>query len=339
MELLNNEIVVKILSSLEIKKYFLAFRTSPERMTIYYKGLIVCELIYNHHLKKTFILPRKFSNSKNNSIVKINQIYQNELAKYYSNGKFENIVLDNLQIFNEILIAGEKFLDSFFDTHYKNRIKEKIIQQEIACQYQYNEDFMCVDLEYNQCFNNMAEKNSNETIKGRYDFIILKKMVANVYKIIFVELKSNINACTDYFTGLINHKYDSIGFLDAYNNTLNNEIKRTIDSGILFTVKQKLNKDIILDDTPEFAFLFNMVPEEKNKTPKTYNDIFKLIDKEIVKAKNTKSVDSINKINNDKIIDNTYSKRDIDNNLKEKIYKQFSQTKCYYDDFVEIKYE
>jgi hypothetical protein len=73
--------------------------------------------------------------------------------------------------------------------------------------------------------------------------------------------------------------------LDAYNNTLNNEIKRTIDSGILFTVKQKLNKDIILDDTPEFAFLFNMVPEEKNKTPKTYNDIFKLIDKEIVKAK------------------------------------------------------
>ena len=147
MELLNNEIVVKILSSLEIKKYFLAFRTSPERMTIYYKGLIVCELIYNHHLKKTFILPRKFSNSKNNSIVKINQIYQNELAKYYSNGKFENIVLDNLQIFNEILIAGEKFLDSFFDTHYKNRIKEKIIQQEIACQYQYNEDFMCVDLE------------------------------------------------------------------------------------------------------------------------------------------------------------------------------------------------
>jgi hypothetical protein len=100
-------------------------------MTIYYKGLIVCELIYNHHLKKTFILPRKFSNSKNNSIVKINQIYQNELAKYYSNGKFENIVLDNLQIFNEILIAGEKFLDSFLIHIIKIELKKKLFNKKL----------------------------------------------------------------------------------------------------------------------------------------------------------------------------------------------------------------
>lgn len=335
-ELLDNEIIKNIIDYLKMKEYFFeTFRTSPERITVYYKGRVICELTYGSRTKECFILPRSISESHQESIVKINQAYQQELIEYYPNGIFKKIVLKDMQTFIKILTAGKHFLDAY----YHNKIEEKIIQQEIACHYQLNENFICVDQEYNQCFSDSKEKNKYQNIQGRYDLIMLKKMPSHLYKIIFVELKSDMAACTDYFTGLINHRYDAIGFINAYHDVNNATFRNSINEGIKFAVKEKLNLDIELDEQPEFSILFDFISEEKKKMPKTRQEVYRIIDEEVNRAIRTKSLDNIKKLNQDKVVYGIYSKRDIDDNIKNQIYQKFKEIKLYYDDFIEIKDE
>ena len=304
------------------KKIFITFRTAPERISFYYKGREAFCLLpeYDEKTRKNiwYIRFRNYSSSKNMKYLKINSEYSTKLCEAnISAGQKVKINLADLEKYKILIRATIDFLNAYYIDD-----EEKTIQNKIACRYQGWEEnsngdkLLCLDQEYNQSFISTNAKEESD-ITGRYDLIMLKKENDTKYKLLFVELKSDIGACTDYISGIINHISDMEAFLDSYKKDLFGS-KTIMMNGILFAIERKEHFGFIPEDigkyinfeNPEFWLLFDLVKDAKIHLPKNKMDVESLIDAEINKAKRTNSIIARNKIRKN-IIMNTCIKSDL----------------------------
>lgn len=331
-------------------KYFVAFREGI--ITIYYKKRVLISLKPESKDKWT-IYRREFfkTKSKNPQIVKEFENLKNEFEDNlksigFGKGKQWTMNLEKAKNrdYENLIEATKKYIDKRFE----GKDIEETIQGQIMCDYQdINKDLLCIDTEYTQSFeNDKARKNSD--IKGRYDFIFLKKnSSSDTYKLVFVELKSRKSACTSHTSGVINHWSDMNIYLQNYENNKDG-IQENMKAGILFAVetKKKLNlikSDIKIDfNDPEFWILFKMSEKEKDNDNEPYSiaKVEALIDAEINSAKKTKSDTEIQKMKNNpvKINEKDIPKYDL-LNYREYVdqIKQSIVEKSYYAYFDKIK--
>ncbi len=276
--------------------YFVAFRTQPNRISIYYKGREAIALIPKKK-DKWMIRPRGLSSTKieNSPKKAINVAYEEALLK---NGfRFNQQKMEPGVDYIPMLEAATIFLDKY----YKDSEEEKTIQNDIACRYQKfrickdgKHTLLCVDQEYNQCFENTKEK-EDSGILGRYDLLMLEK-ISSKYKLIFVELKSNLDACINGSSAVINHVSDIEYFFEQYARDAYSA--RTImEEGIMFALERKrtfgfideeITKDMIDFAHPEFWILYDMVDKAKEIEPKSKGDVEALVDREVERAKHIK---------------------------------------------------
>lgn len=334
------KIIDQIIDYAKKKKCFVAFRIEPERITFYYKGRVAVALFLT--TKNLYIKPRNFSTSKKEYIKGITLSYKQKLERkgMLKDGKIYRIPVTPQLDYQYIIDVTCEYLDQY----YKHKEEEKIIQNDIAYKYQdYSDKWVCVDQEYNQCFDSQTEKD-NSGIRGRYDFIMLRN-TGEKYKIVFLELKSTIAACKDSSSGIINHYSDMKKFIDIYKSNKNNT-KNIIREEIEFILHIKFpSKEIKVDyDYPEYGFLFKMI--KKEKTPKTFSDIETIIKGEIDKAvhikesyhkgQNKKAYASM--INNKIVIGNSEMKKfDIQEKDLNILLEELRNIKMYTEEFEEIK--
>ena len=328
-------------------KFFLAFRTSPQRLTLYHKGREMVALIPKSK-EKWMIKPRGISTSINPKYVKINSDYMKSLKNSGYTLK-QQLMMKNKK-YDKLIDITRKFLDEY----YFEREEEKTIQNDIACRYQFwKNDLLCVDQEYNQCFENTSKKEESE-IQGRYDLIMVKRVNDNLYIPVFVELKSNEAACKNCTSGIINHISDMQTFLDKYYKD-ESSAQTVIKKGIKFAVERKYKFGFIPEDIsdkidfskPEFWLLFDMTKKYKKLTPTTKEQLNEILDLEVNYAKhvketykNGKNVSNYNqmvkqpiKINNEEIKKfDLCDRKDIVDIIKEDALKY-----AYYDDFIKIE--
>lgn len=288
-------------------KYFVAFREGI--ITIYYKKRVLISLKPESKDKWT-IYRREFfkTKSKNPQIVKEFEDLKNEFEDNlksigFGKGKQWTMNLEKAKNrdYENLIEATKKYIDKRFE----GKDIEETIQGKIACKYQsWNNDYLCVDMEYAQSFDN-AQEQKDSRIKGRCDYIFLKKETDTKYKLIYIELKSKKSSCTGYTSAIIDHYSDMMFYFKNYKNKNDPwKIKETIKAGVKFAVKRKVDlklidsdiSDYIDFDNPEYRILFKMTEGENQ--PTTKKEIEAFIDEELRKAKATNS--SKNKAEMDK---------------------------------------
>lgn len=255
-------------------KYFVSFRTQPDRMTIYYKKREMFELRYRN--EQWYIMPRNISSSETKKhIVNANKKFLSSLDEF--GFKYEEVLVD--EQFD--LVKFFEINKTWIDDYCEDKETEEIIQNRIACAYScIRDNLLCIDMEYILSKN---MKNGSE-IAGRYDFMFLKKNIDNKYEIVLGELKSTKKACRDLTTGIMNHFEDMAFFKDEFNNNI--EFKKRIIDDIIFSLEMKrefglLDVDIknvdIKDKISEFRMIFKMIEDEKKNEPHVLPEYHKLI--------------------------------------------------------------
>lgn len=290
-EKLYNEELLKPIFDYVVKnkdKYFIAYRDGE--IIIYYRGLKTITL--RPKSKENWsIIPRKRSKTKTkDQYIKISDDYEKALKDNGFNRTKESMLKG--KDYTVLLKLASEFINDYCG----EKETEKTIQGEIACKYQsWNNDYLCVDMEYAQSFDN-AQEQKDSRIKGRCDYIFLKKETDTKYKLIYIELKSKKSSCTGYTSAIIDHYSDMMFYIDKYKNENDPwKIKETIKAGVKFAVKRKVDlklidsdiSDYIDFDNPEYRILFKMTKDEKQ--PTTQKEIEALIDEELRKAKATNS--------------------------------------------------
>lgn len=340
-----------------LQKFFIAFRTQPGRISIYYKGREAVSLIPK--AKKWMIKPRKGSSTKIEDSSK-----SKTSLEYVEKLKSHGFHLNQQKMSKEIdyipMLEDAKW---FLDEYYKNAEEEKTIQNDIACRYQSwhttanGATLLCVDQEYNQCFENTNAKESSK-IKGRYDLTMLEKR-KDEYKLIFVELKSNESACISPSSGIIDHVSDIDEFFEQYESDAY-DAKTIMKNGTLFALERKkkfgliaeeITEEMIDFDHPEFWLLFDMTKKHENIEPHSKKDLEDLIDAEIARAKHVKETYFSPKRSN---VDNyekgilghkisigprKVAKSDLSIEEIEFVKASVFEKKSFYGDFVEINME
>lgn len=285
-------------------KYFIAYRDG--KIIIYYRGLKTITL-RPESKDNWFITPRSKSGHNpektgckpNERILSANDKYLKALFKGNFSEKEKSMLKG--KDYTELL----KLASEFINDYYGEKETEKTIQGEIACKYQsWNNDYLCVDMEFAQPFDS-AQEQKDSGIKGRCDYIFLKKETDTKYKLIYIELKSKKGSCTGYTSAIIDHYSDMMFYFKNYKNKNDPwKINETIKAGVKFAVKRKVDlklidsdiSDYIDFDNPEYRILFKMTEGENQ--PTTKKEIEALIDEELRKAKATNS--SKNKAKMDK---------------------------------------
>lgn len=265
-------------------KYFVGFRTQPDRMSLYYKGLEMCNFEYKN--KNWYANARRLSSTETNKkILNVNSKFIDELLNYGFSRGVDIKLTDNFDMINFIRINKE-----FVDSYVKIKgIREKCIQQEIACTYMRGKNnILCLDEEYI-----LSDKiRDSKKISGRYDFVFLKKSENGEYEIVPAELKSMKKACIDSETGIMNHFEDMQYFKEEFN--LNSEFRNRILDDILFSLIMKkafglldfeIKKSDIKCEIKEWWILFKMSKTELKHEPHVKPQYHKLIEEEFNKKK------------------------------------------------------
>ena len=126
-----------------LDKYFVAFRTNPNRMTIYYKGQEAITLNLSPNNVWT-IKSRKKTSSVKENYKKINEEFEEKLEEYQFLYDEEEIITSDMDCV-KFLKINQKWIDDY----YFGKESEKTIQGDIACHYQtLKNDLLCVDMEY-----------------------------------------------------------------------------------------------------------------------------------------------------------------------------------------------
>lgn len=286
-ELLNKELIAPLIKEvIENKdKYFLAIRAN--KITIYYKGYILIDI--NCEKSGMNIELRKPSEAKSkDSILALNKEYIESLIKegFISNEKNFKIAMTTNLDYKKLLDLGVHFIDNYYGTD----ITEKLIQGEISGVYQdLKDNRICIDCEYTEKFSEGKELKDKSNIKGRYDFIFLKKE-NDKYKIEFSELKIDYKACINPTTGIINHVNDINYYLESHKNNEHNT-RDIIKCGILQVLKLKNELGIItnIDEkdidfaNPKFSLIFCKTPK-MTKLPITDDTLMEILEDEIKSA-------------------------------------------------------
>jgi len=323
-----------------LDKYFVAFRTNPNRMTIYYKGQEAITLNLSPNNVWT-IKSRKKTSSVKENYKKINEEFEEKLEEYQFLYDEEEIITSDMDCV-KFLKINQKWIDDY----YFGKESEKTIQGDIACHYQtLKNDLLCVDMEYIVS----KEVKGDKDISGRYDLVFLKLNEMGKYEIIFAELKSNRGACVDATTGLINHIQDMSNFILEYKS--DKEFQEKIVGDILFSLEMK-NKLRLIDsnitsadiefEACKYFLIFKMVHDHKMYTPMTRGEVKKFILEEIDRVKYIKSLipehySKLEKILDEKVIDidgvTRIKKYEIEEEHYEHLFeKVFSQDAYYVDD-------
>jgi len=290
--------------------YFLTFRNN--RLTIYYRGLFLLDIKIKN--KKMYVSLRKESSTETNEVILANnKDYLTKLkeAGLIINDKIIDIEVDAKENVDFINIGA-----TWIDNYLQDKVNEKTIQSDISCKYQnINDNLICIDTEYVEKFSNGKTIKEESNVKGRYDFIFLKKENSekenSKFKVLFGELKANKAACTDYTTGILNHVNDMNAFLESYkNNEYGTQDK--IRNSILFALKTKyklglifeIKEDAIDFSNPKFALIFAKSRKMKS-LPIIKEQLGELITEEIETARRSNNLQDKIKMDNNPIkIDN-----------------------------------
>ncbi len=274
------------LNNKNYKDIFLGFREG--KYTFYYYGYTLLD--FKIIDDKVVIITRdKFNNNE-----LLNQEYRDFMSKIpLTNGVGEILATfkaeenkDNFIIYEENYCGySKKYLMEYLLDHLKELLNkrfnckengERCIQNKYTTKYFLNDDIYIVDMEL-ILPRILKVKLKEQNIEGRYDMVALHKE-NNIYKLVFIELKSNKGACKGK-SGVNKHIYDMTKFLNEYNTggelkkVISEFVKNTLDSKKILKLINftELKYDF---DNPEFWLLFDM----QDKTDcSSINNIEKII--------------------------------------------------------------
>lgn len=295
----NLEKIIKMLDNIKDRKeIFVAFR--KDKIQLYYKMTNILKININKNGVLSISVRDK---SKDEKVLNLTKQYEDVVMKLGFNlprsNSFNTLNLDEVieKDWNEFFKIVTSYIDELKDGN-----SELAIQNQYATLYNGKDELYIVDTEFKQYFSNQKEQDENKhLISGKYDMIGLYKSNSK-YRIVFIELKANKEACIGIKSGVINHINDMMKYLREYEkNNLN--IKNNIKEMIEFNIRNKktlklLDSDILdvkkvdFETKPEFWVLYDF---GNNKIEKADGKIPYIIDEitECSKKSKIKKIDNI----------------------------------------------
>lgn len=241
------------------EKYNLTIRDNKITLYSYGRGINIRKNVNNYVISFNLNTASLYSEEAVDELIEFLSKYNFDISKYNEwkiNNKKNNILsakIDDNEIkkydFKTVLDELYKVFES-----YKEVRKEETFKQEFTYIYDNDKnDYIVFDTEYEHSFDVTSDKNNaGKTMKA--DLVALKKY-NDKYRVVFIELKQNINASVSGNSSNIgDHIIDTLNFSKLYNSNLKEKERfiKYVKFNLEFKVKHNLLdiKDIknILDN-------------------------------------------------------------------------------------------